>query len=33
MTIDYCQRDGIYVCPAPSCGACADYAQCFAPEE
>jgi nitrogen fixation protein NifQ len=29
----YCQRDGIYVCPAPSCGVCADYAKCFAPEE
>ncbi len=29
----YCQRDGIYVCPAPSCGECADYGKCFAPEE
>lgn len=29
----YCQRDGIYVCPAPSCGECADYAKCFAAEE
>ncbi|MBU1235540.1 MAG: nitrogen fixation protein NifQ [Gammaproteobacteria bacterium] len=29
----YCARDGIYVCPAPSCGVCVDYAQCFAPEE
>lgn len=28
----YCARDGIYVCPAPSCGECADYAKCFAPE-
>ncbi|MDR0701894.1 MAG: nitrogen fixation protein NifQ [Azoarcus sp.] len=28
----YCARDGIYVCPAPSCGECVDYAQCFAPE-
>lgn len=28
----YCQRDGIYVCPAPSCGVCIDYAKCFAPE-
>ena len=28
----YCARDGIYVCPAPSCGECADHAQCFAPE-
>lgn len=29
----YCARDGIYVCPAPSCGECADYAKCFAPED
>lgn len=29
----YCSRDGIYVCPAPSCGECADYAKCFSPEE
>jgi len=28
----YCAREGIYVCPAPSCGECADHAQCFAPE-
>ncbi|MDR1888226.1 MAG: nitrogen fixation protein NifQ [Zoogloeaceae bacterium] len=28
----YCARDGIYVCPAPSCGECSDYANCFAPE-
>lgn len=28
----YCARDGIYVCPAPSCGECADFAKCFAPE-
>ncbi|MGB4672845.1 MAG: nitrogen fixation protein NifQ [Azovibrio sp.] len=28
----YCARDGIYVCPAPSCGECAEHAQCFAPE-
>lgn len=28
----FCARDGIYVCPAPSCGVCADYAKCFAPE-
>jgi nitrogen fixation protein NifQ len=28
----YCARDGIYVCPSPSCGECIDYAQCFAPE-
>jgi len=29
----YCMRDGIYVCPAPSCGECSDYKKCFAPEE
>jgi nitrogen fixation protein NifQ len=29
----YCARDGIYVCPAPSCSECADYAKCFSPEE
>jgi nitrogen fixation protein NifQ len=28
----YCARDGIYFCPAPSCGECVDYARCFAPE-
>ncbi len=28
----FCAREGIYVCPAPSCGECKDYAQCFAPE-
>ncbi len=28
----YCSREGIYLCPAPSCGECADHAQCFAPE-
>lgn len=28
----YCAREGIYVCPAPSCGECADYAKCFSPE-
>jgi nitrogen fixation protein NifQ len=28
----YCARDSIYVCPAPSCSECVDYAQCFAPE-
>lgn len=27
-----CSREGIYVCPAPSCGVCADYATCFGPE-
>jgi nitrogen fixation protein NifQ len=29
----YCARDGIYLCPAPSCAQCADYIQCFAPEQ
>jgi nitrogen fixation protein NifQ len=29
----YCARDGIYVCPAPSCGVCIDYAKCFASED
>lgn len=28
----FCASEGIYVCPAPSCGVCADYARCFAPE-
>ncbi|MBV5299211.1 MAG: nitrogen fixation protein NifQ [Rhodoferax sp.] len=28
----YCSKEGIYVCPAPSCGECADHAKCFAPE-
>lgn len=28
-----CTREGIYVCPAPSCGECADYRRCFGPEE
>ena len=27
-----CEREGIYVCPAPSCGVCADHARCFGPE-
>lgn len=27
-----CAREGIHVCPAPSCGDCADYAKCFSPE-
>ena len=29
----FCERDDIYVCPAPSCGVCVDYAKCFAPED
>ena len=28
----FCAREGIYVCPAPSCGVCVDYALCFSPE-
>jgi nitrogen fixation protein NifQ len=28
----YCAKEGIYVCPAPSCGQCADHAKCFSPE-
>jgi nitrogen fixation protein NifQ len=28
----YCAKEGIYVCPAPSCGECADHAKCFSPE-
>jgi len=28
----YCSRDGLDLCPAPSCGECADQAKCFAPE-
>jgi len=28
----YCAREGIYVCPTPSCGECADYGKCFSPE-
>ncbi|MBI5937335.1 MAG: nitrogen fixation protein NifQ [Betaproteobacteria bacterium] len=27
-----CEREGIHVCPAPSCQACADYAKCFGSE-
>jgi len=28
-----CQREGVYVCRSPSCEVCADYANCFGPEE
>lgn len=28
----FCAREGIYVCPAPSCGECHDFARCFGPE-
>jgi len=27
-----CSREGIYVCPAPSCGVCTDFSKCFGPE-
>lgn len=27
-----CERTGVYVCRAPSCAVCADYAKCFGPE-
>ena len=29
----FCEAEGIYVCPAPSCGECAEHAKCFGPEE
>jgi len=28
-----CERDGTYVCRAPSCDVCADYKVCFGPED
>ncbi len=28
-----CERAEVFVCKAPSCGACSDYFQCFGPEE
>lgn len=28
----FCAAEGIYVCPAPSCGECCDFAKCFGPE-
>jgi len=28
----FCSIEGIYVCPAPSCSKCKDYARCFGPE-
>lgn len=28
----FCSREGIYVCPAPSCSECKDYGKCFGPE-
>lgn len=29
----YCSTEGIYVCPAPSCSVCADFAKCHGPED
>ena len=29
----FCSDEGIYVCPAPSCGQCQDFAKCFGPED
>ncbi|MGD2117369.1 MAG: nitrogen fixation protein NifQ [Chromatiales bacterium] len=28
-----CETEGIYTCRSPSCEVCADYANCFGPEE
>lgn len=28
-----CEAEGIYVCRAPSCDVCIDYAKCYGPEE
>ncbi|MCX7946668.1 MAG: nitrogen fixation protein NifQ [Hydrogenophilus sp.] len=28
-----CQREGIYLCKAPSCAQCSDYVMCFGNEE
>lgn len=28
-----CNMEGIYICRAPSCAVCVDYAKCFGPEE
>jgi nitrogen fixation protein NifQ len=28
-----CEREGLNLCKAPSCGVCADYKVCFGPEE
>jgi nitrogen fixation protein NifQ len=28
----FCAREGIFVCPAPSCSECKDFAKCFGPE-
>jgi nitrogen fixation protein NifQ len=28
-----CEQEGVYLCRAPSCAVCRDYAHCFGPEE
>lgn len=28
-----CEREGLFICKAPSCDACIDRPQCFGPEE
>lgn len=28
----FCASEGIYLCPAPSCGECQEHAKCFGPE-
>lgn len=28
-----CEQEGVYLCRAPSCGVCRDYAICFGPED
>ena len=28
-----CEEEGLYVCRAPSCNVCIDYAKCYGPEE
>lgn len=29
----YCSKEGIHVCPTPSCAECADFTNCYAPQE
>jgi nitrogen fixation protein NifQ len=28
-----CEREGVYLCRAPSCAVCCDYTRCFGPED
>ena len=28
-----CEQEGVYLCRAPSCAVCSDYAHCFGPED